>query len=170
MPNTFKQEIAKILIDKTLLAVLIVLFGYFANVYLEKDKSMNSFNLEINKVKIERMSEVWEHVYLLINLEENVRLVESINTFNHTEALEYKLALEILINELLGDNRRKSTDSENKDVVDKLIRDEDGKKEKHMKEIAKLRIEYVSKMKEVIARNRFWLTKQEYDLINFQTS
>ncbi len=56
-------ELIKIFVDKLLIAIILVGVGYFANHSLEQFKADQSFYGEINKIRVQRIADVWEEVY-----------------------------------------------------------------------------------------------------------
>ncbi len=63
MSDSFKQDIIKILIDKLLIGVILIGSGFYVNAALEHYKSQQSFMSELNKVRVEKIGEVWEKLY-----------------------------------------------------------------------------------------------------------
>lgn len=62
--NQFKREIFKIILDKLLIGVLLVVAGVFANYIVEKYKFEEGFRTELNKTRVARIGEVWENLYI----------------------------------------------------------------------------------------------------------
>jgi hypothetical protein len=59
----FKNDIVKIVIDKLLIGILILIIGLYGNSLLEKYKSAQSFNTDISKIQAKKIGEVWECLY-----------------------------------------------------------------------------------------------------------
>ncbi len=57
---TFKEEIAKLAIDKILLGSIIGLAIYYGTIQLEEIKADESLKSELNKMRIVKIAEVWE--------------------------------------------------------------------------------------------------------------
>jgi hypothetical protein len=64
MALTYKQEIKKLLIDKLLIALILAVFGLLASLLIERYKSTQSFSEELNKLRVEKIAEVWESVFI----------------------------------------------------------------------------------------------------------
>lgn len=62
--NRFKREIFKIILDKLLIGVLLVVVGVFANYIVEKYKFEEGFRTELNKTRVARIGEVWVNLYI----------------------------------------------------------------------------------------------------------
>jgi hypothetical protein len=58
-------EIAKLVIDKVLIGLLIGLVAFVGSVLLERYKAKAAFHSELNKIRVARIAETWEKVYLL---------------------------------------------------------------------------------------------------------
>lgn len=58
-------EFLKSLIDKVILGAVVGLAAYYASVLLEEYKIKTAAQIDINKKKIDKLSEVWEKAYLL---------------------------------------------------------------------------------------------------------
>ena len=63
MTESLKEELIKIIIDKFLIAVLILIFGFFINIWLEKYKSYQSLSVHMVKTQAEKIGTVWELMY-----------------------------------------------------------------------------------------------------------
>jgi hypothetical protein len=61
---SFKQDLIKILVDKVLIGIFLVIIGIFSTSFIEKLKSERSFSAELDKIRAEKIGEVWEKVYL----------------------------------------------------------------------------------------------------------
>ena len=64
MKEGFGREIAKIVIDRLLIGVVLVVLGFLANRTIEKFKSEQTFVEELNKLRVQKIAEVWEKVYV----------------------------------------------------------------------------------------------------------
>jgi hypothetical protein len=62
--KNLKDDLIKISIDKFLIGMLLILLGSFATNLVEKIKSERSFSIQLNRMRVEKISEVWEKVYL----------------------------------------------------------------------------------------------------------
>lgn len=62
--KNLKDELIKISVDKFLIGMLLILLGSFATNLVEKIKSERSFSIQLNRMRVEKISEVWEKVYL----------------------------------------------------------------------------------------------------------
>src|SRR5688572_11160316 len=70
---TFDEQVIITLIDKGLLALLIVISTFCVNLILERYKSYKSRNNEILKIRIAAMNNTWSKVYSWI-VESNSKL------------------------------------------------------------------------------------------------
>lgn len=61
--STLKQDILKIVLDKLLIALLLIVAGYFSTTLVEKFKADISFSGQLNKIRAEKIGETWEQVY-----------------------------------------------------------------------------------------------------------
>lgn len=64
LDSSFKKEIFKIVLDKLLIGILLVVAGVFANYLVEKYKFEEGFRTELNKTRVARIGEVWENLYI----------------------------------------------------------------------------------------------------------
>ncbi len=62
--KNLKDELIKISVDRFLIGMLLILLGSFATNLVEKIKSERSFSTQLNRMRVEKISEVWEKVYL----------------------------------------------------------------------------------------------------------
>ena len=62
--ESFRREIIKIIVDKALIGILLVIVGFFSTNITEKLKTERSFSSELNKIRAQKIGEVWEKVYL----------------------------------------------------------------------------------------------------------
>jgi hypothetical protein len=63
--DSFKKDLIKIAIDKLLVALILVVVGFFATNLIERFKTERSFSAELNKMRVEKISQVWEKIYQL---------------------------------------------------------------------------------------------------------
>src|ERR1044072_1772751 len=68
----YKKELYKIVFEKFLIALILVIVGFFATRLVEEFKSKQSFHAELNKVRIQKIGELWEKVYLFASIDEKV--------------------------------------------------------------------------------------------------
>jgi hypothetical protein len=61
----YKWEIFKIILDKGLLALALLILGYFINKKLEVFKQRRLFSTEAVKLRLMKIAEVWEMLYIL---------------------------------------------------------------------------------------------------------
>jgi hypothetical protein len=61
--NTFKQDVIKIILDKLLIAVIVTIVGFYFDKILTKYKEEQSFIFELNKKKVEKITQTWENLY-----------------------------------------------------------------------------------------------------------
>ena len=64
MNEELKKDLLKILVDKLLIGLILVVAGVFANNLVEKYKSEEGFRTELNKTRVARIGEVWEGLYI----------------------------------------------------------------------------------------------------------
>jgi len=64
MNDEFKRDILKIVIDKLLIGILLLVAGVLANNLVEKYKLDEGFKTELNKTRVSRIGEVWESLYI----------------------------------------------------------------------------------------------------------
>src|ERR1700674_963395 len=69
----FKREIFKIVLDKFLIGLLLVLAGYYSTIVVERFKGDVSLSGELNKVRAMKMGEAWEQVYRFEGLNKTLR-------------------------------------------------------------------------------------------------
>lgn len=87
MALTYKQEIKKLVVDKLLIALVLAFFGLIASILIEKFKSKQEFSTELNRVRVQKIAEVWESVFIfeskLNNLYNELNdNIEDNNSFN----------------------------------------------------------------------------------------
>ena len=63
MNSKLKNDLVKIVIDKLLIGILILIAGLYGNSWLEKYKSTQSFNTDIRKIQVQKIGEAWEALY-----------------------------------------------------------------------------------------------------------
>lgn len=64
MNKNLKDELIKISVDKFLIGLILILLGNLAANLVEKFKSERNFSFQLNQKRVEKISEVWEKVYL----------------------------------------------------------------------------------------------------------
>lgn len=65
MLNTqFRKDLFKIILDKLLIGILLVIFGAIANQVVEKYRFEEGFRTELNKTRVARIGETWENLYI----------------------------------------------------------------------------------------------------------
>lgn len=62
--SSFKEDLIKILVDKLLVGLLLIIVGIWSTNLIERLKSERSFSAELAKIRAEKIAEVWEKVYL----------------------------------------------------------------------------------------------------------
>ncbi len=60
----FKYDILKIILDKFLIGVLIIIIGLYGNSILENQKQSLSFNNDLSKIQAQKIGDVWELLYI----------------------------------------------------------------------------------------------------------
>ena len=60
---TFREQILVTLLDKGLLALVIVIATFCVNIILEKYKSYRSLNNEVSKIRLVAMNNTWSKIY-----------------------------------------------------------------------------------------------------------
>jgi hypothetical protein len=63
--DNFKRDLIKIVVDKLLVALILVVVGFFATNLIERFKTERSFSAELSKMRVEKISQVWEKIYQL---------------------------------------------------------------------------------------------------------
>lgn len=131
-----KDELIKISVDKLLIGIILVILGNFSANLVEKFMSERSFSVQLNKIRVEKISEVWEKVYI------------------------YECAIEAAIQGL--GNKPPNEPIEFSDQEVKRIVDEDVKFfNKLFKQSNSLHSELVA----LVNKNRFWLGEESYSEI-----
>lgn len=64
MNKNLKDDLIKISVDKFLIGLILILLGNFATNLVDKFKSERNFSFQLNQKRVEKISEVWEKVYL----------------------------------------------------------------------------------------------------------
>jgi hypothetical protein len=62
--KAFRRDLIKIIVDKLLITLILTVVGLFAAVIVEKSKSRENFSAEVNKMRVEKIGEVWNKIYL----------------------------------------------------------------------------------------------------------
>lgn len=60
---SLRDELIKILVEKLFLALILAAFGFYLNRLLEEFRSRLSFSTELNKVRVNKIADVWEKLY-----------------------------------------------------------------------------------------------------------
>lgn len=89
-----KEEIIKIVIDKGLIGLLLIVAGYLINRILEKHKSKQSLHNELAKMRISKIGECWEVLFKADSLARQLITVASdglrkFGNENWSEYVEY---------------------------------------------------------------------------------
>jgi hypothetical protein len=137
MNKNLKDDLIKISVDKFLIGLILILLGNLATNLVEKFKSERSFSFQLNQRRVEKISEVWEKVYLYeAATEEDVK--QSKTKRIYVEPREFTdEAFERATNETLQNIRQAYKQSDS------------------------LRIELIS----LTNKNRFWLGEESYSEI-----
>lgn len=110
---TFKQEIKKIIFDKIALLFVLSIPTYFLNSTLENNRDYNSFNSELNKIRVIKIAKVWEmastyerkfyKLYDEIEKEESLLFLskKSVNSSNKEKEIHKKKNVKIHLNNLI---------------------------------------------------------------------
>lgn len=103
MEEKLKHDLIKIVIDKLLIAFILILFGFIGNLFLEKQKSINSLSSHANQIRLEKISEIWEAVYLLYKYEDKFKKVSVIynDKYEKYKKNNMKIRLINMLDELL---------------------------------------------------------------------
>jgi hypothetical protein len=64
MEKALKADPTKIIVEKLLIGAVILCLGIFTANRIEHFKSNQSFIMEFNKVRVQKLGEVWEQVYV----------------------------------------------------------------------------------------------------------
>ncbi len=89
--SEFQRDLIKILLDKGLLALLILLFGFILNRAVERYKARSAYYQKLSEARILAYQEVVRILAAELMLLEDLRqnLIESYKTSPHQEALEF---------------------------------------------------------------------------------
>lgn len=96
MKNNFQQEITLVIIEKLLIGVIILCAGLWINKELENFKNVSTFKKGINEKRVEKISEVWELVYVyqesaMSYYENNIKEWDKQNMYSRTKQ-EWEIA------------------------------------------------------------------------------
>lgn len=70
MDAALKSDLTKIVVEKLLIGAVILCLGIFTANRIEHFKSNQSFITEFNKLRVQKIGEVWEQVYVWEDLDE----------------------------------------------------------------------------------------------------
>ncbi len=82
---SFKQEIFKIILDKFLIGLLLVIAAFFSTIVIERFKGDVSLSGELNKIRAEKIGDAWEQLYRYEGV--NTTLQKSIASFRQIDSL-----------------------------------------------------------------------------------
>lgn len=132
----YKKELYKIAFEKLLIALTLVIAGFFATRLLEEYKSQQSFHAELNKTRIQKIGELWEKVYLFASLDEKLFSRSSNSTFSLIESISGK-------------------------TQEEIKKMEEERKEKLKNDRQKL----ANELEELLPKYRFWLSEDNYQAV-----
>lgn len=142
---SFREEIVKIVVDRLLIGLLLLLAGLLINVTLEKYKSEQSFNRNLSEKRLEVLSECW-------------RLANAVDL----ESIELRSVLSDIVKVRLGELESAKDweeDQEKRMEIEReislAVKQEAGSKLSKQTEAIKKALSYVRE-------NRFWLEPKEY--------
>jgi len=134
--KNLKDELIKISVDKFLIGILLILLGSFATNLVEKIKSERSFSVQLNRMRVEKISEVWEKVYF------------------------YESATEAAIKGLRSKPPNEPLEFSDKEVERVLEEDR-----KFLKKLFKQSDSLHSELIDLANKNRFWLGEESFSEI-----
>ena len=137
----FKKDLIKIVVDRLLIAGILLLVSFYVSRLLERYRSDLSFQKELNVVRAERIGSVWENIYLAEATTDEI-MEGIVEEARKQDALRTKLQ-----NGQIDQKEYLAEMNASGNKISELSRSED---------------QQLTSLSSIIERNRFWLGERQY--------
>jgi len=156
MDESLKKEVIKIIIEKILTALIILGVSFLANLFIEKYKAKEAFYTELSKIRVEKLAQVWEAACLLQHDIPNYQILYS------EIDREIKNYLINMQKKIAGGYDPRKAEREFY-IFEREI------EKKYARKIEELKDGHLKNFKYILMKNKFWLDKESYQILNNYT-
>lgn len=157
---SLKHDLTKIVVDKLLIGLIVLVAGSYATNVVDKLKSERNFSTELNKTRVEKIGQVWEK----LNLYEAQREADT-SKLEALRAAVLEAGKDLLdLGELVVSPEAKATPPQTKPINRNQNADAQAAAEPRINFMRASDDLYVD-LKHTLNQNRFWLGEESYSEI-----
>lgn len=166
-PKQLSHEIIKIVVDKLLIGLVLVVAALLASFLLEKFKADETFRSEMNLLRAQKIGETWESIFLAEGV--FLETSEQLSTTFMGAKRRFELKQQDLRKRAQLQVEEQDSDPEHeKKLRERLfaIQKEAREAQASMKDIESRFSTQIKNTRELVRRNRLWLGEDQYSVAN----